>query len=133
MFGRTVEFGQTDRNESCWMTESVSFPEPGPLFGCRESSAAGVCGTKTELRELCRVRQKSERSEEHTSELQSRLHLVCRLLLEKKKANQHTGNTTPPDQCAVDRRVRARWPPPWSAPCGSRRSPQTVHLGAASG
>src|SRR5205809_3553152 len=28
----------------------------------------------------------TERSEEHTSELQSRLHLVCRLLLEKKKA-----------------------------------------------
>src|SRR5256884_759813 len=28
-----------------------------------------------------------ERSEEHTSELQSRLHLVCRLLLEKKKTN----------------------------------------------
>src|SRR2546422_7501834 len=28
------------------------------------------------------------RSEEHTSELQSRLHLVCRLLLEKKKARQ---------------------------------------------
>src|SRR2546429_1850232 len=30
------------------------------------------------------------RSEEHTSELQSRLHLVCRLLLEKKKKNQYT-------------------------------------------
>src|SRR2546422_4351965 len=29
-----------------------------------------------------------ERSEEHTSELQSRLHLVCRLLLEKKKKKQ---------------------------------------------
>src|SRR2546422_1772125 len=28
---------------------------------------------------------KTQRSEEHTSELQSRLHLVCRLLLEKKK------------------------------------------------
>src|SRR2546429_6978924 len=28
------------------------------------------------------------RSEEHTSELQSRLHLVCRLLLEKKKQNR---------------------------------------------
>src|SRR2546429_1171111 len=28
-----------------------------------------------------------DRSEEHTSELQSRLHLVCRLLLEKKKTN----------------------------------------------
>src|SRR3989449_4709361 len=30
-------------------------------------------------------RGQAERSEEHTSELQSRLHLVCRLLLEKKK------------------------------------------------
>src|SRR2546422_2871556 len=29
------------------------------------------------------------RSEEHTSELQSRLHLVCRLLLEKKKKNSN--------------------------------------------
>src|SRR2546422_5329982 len=29
-----------------------------------------------------------KRSEEHTSELQSRLHLVCRLLLEKKKSKQ---------------------------------------------
>src|SRR2546422_4648748 len=31
------------------------------------------------------VSRKDKRSEEHTSELQSRLHLVCRLLLEKKK------------------------------------------------
>src|SRR2546422_6372389 len=31
------------------------------------------------------VFRQTERSEEHTSELQSRLHLVCRLLLEKKK------------------------------------------------
>src|SRR2546429_3360076 len=30
------------------------------------------------------------RSEEHTSELQSRLHLVCRLLLEKKKKKKNT-------------------------------------------
>src|SRR2546422_7527463 len=35
--------------------------------------------------------RKLTRSEEHTSELQSRLHLVCRLLLEKKKKNRiHT-------------------------------------------
>src|SRR5258708_38486732 len=32
----------------------------------------------------------SRRSEEHTSELQSHLNLVCRLLLEKKKPNIHT-------------------------------------------
>src|SRR2546422_7541286 len=33
----------------------------------------------------CHLRVLRLRSEEHTSELQSRLHLVCRLLLEKKK------------------------------------------------
>src|SRR5690625_6730282 len=33
------------------------------------------------------IRLKPRRSEEHTSELQSRGHLVCRLLLEKKKQN----------------------------------------------
>src|SRR2546422_4920467 len=35
--------------------------------------------------DLARYLPLMERSEEHTSELQSRLHLVCRLLLEKKK------------------------------------------------
>src|SRR2546422_6566031 len=34
--------------------------------------------------------QDVRRSEEHTSELQSRLHLVCRLLLEKKKKKKET-------------------------------------------
>src|SRR3989449_3076700 len=33
---------------------------------------------------------RADRSEEHTSELQSRLHLVCRLLLEKKKKTKTT-------------------------------------------
>src|SRR5687768_18276419 len=35
------------------------------------------------------------RSEEHTSELQSRLHLVCRLLLEKKKKSSATPTASP--------------------------------------
>src|SRR2546429_5216745 len=39
------------------------------------------------------------RSEEHTSELQSRLHLVCRLLLEKKKHTTPTCTTTACDSC----------------------------------
>src|SRR2546422_7526327 len=38
------------------------------------------------------------RSEEHTSELQSRLHLVCRLLLEKKKRRSVTTPVNP--RCA---------------------------------
>ena len=37
-----------------------------------------------EARELIKGKVLENRSEEHTSELQSRLHLVCRLLLEKK-------------------------------------------------
>src|SRR2546422_2800952 len=37
------------------------------------------------------VLQPAVRSEEHTSELQSRLHLVCRLLLEKKKTDEVDG------------------------------------------
>src|SRR2546422_4284990 len=48
------------------------------------------------------------RSEEHTSELQSRLHLVCRLLLEKKKPPCTDDNR---DNNPTDRRLgyRDRW------------------------
>src|SRR2546422_3527703 len=41
---------------------------------------------------------RSQRSEEHTSELQSRLHLVCRLLLEKKKKNNTPAPKTKREQ-----------------------------------
>src|SRR2546422_8290949 len=40
------------------------------------------------------VRSRARRSEEHTSELQSRLHLVCRLLLEKKKRKTCRGDAS---------------------------------------
>src|SRR3989442_6206175 len=46
-----------------------------------------------------------ERSEEHTSEFQSRPHLVCRLLLEKKKNNYRSYDTS-----ISTRRVRRRSP-----------------------
>src|SRR2546422_2643891 len=42
----------------------------------------------TASKDLGHRKRLAERSEEHTSELQSRLHLVCRLLLEKKKKNK---------------------------------------------
>src|SRR5438876_2135729 len=44
-----------------------------------------------------------DRSEEHTSELQSPVHLVCRLLLEKKKTRYmrtRGGSSTPPLSCS---------------------------------
>src|SRR2546422_8371131 len=43
----------------------------------------------------CSATPSPERSEEHTSELQSRLHLVCRLLLEKKKIPPSYKQTLP--------------------------------------
>src|ERR1041385_9438153 len=56
------------------------------------------CGKSTFLRCLNRMR-----SEEHTSELQSRLNLVCRLLLEKKKTQTahraHHRSPSPPPPC----------------------------------
>src|SRR5206468_8230175 len=57
---------------------------PGPVGGARQ----GLCGGRRPDR-VTPVRQRDRdlhpRSEEHTSELQSRSDLVCRLLLEKKK------------------------------------------------
>src|SRR5690554_6957086 len=42
---------------------------------------------------ISKIKAASERSEEHTSELQSRPHLVCRLLLEKKKKKRKIKST----------------------------------------
>src|SRR5256884_4572337 len=56
----------------------------GSAFMCRESSMSGRASPTT-----------SPRSEEHTSELQSRLHLVCRLLLEKKKPHARLTHRQP--------------------------------------
>src|SRR3712207_204210 len=50
----------------------------GVLVGVPADSARGA---------ECRQLYLADRSEEHTSELQSRQYLVCRLLLEKKKTN----------------------------------------------
>src|SRR2546429_5106247 len=56
-------------------------------YGNRLAGAAAPVGMSL-LRGAGRGVEACRRSEEHTSELQSRLHLVCRLLLEKKKKNK---------------------------------------------
>src|SRR2546421_1307612 len=63
------------------------------------------------------TRSTTTRSEEHTSELQSRSDLVCRLLLEKKKKTRHS---------------RPRSPPPTTLPLGALASGRTfpVHRGS---
>src|SRR2546422_4051158 len=55
-----------------------------------EQRGLPVSGLPYSLRILLENLLRRERSEEHTSELQSRLHLVCRLLLEKKKKIQNS-------------------------------------------
>src|SRR5256885_6210461 len=55
---------------------------------CHHHGRAPLCGTAAALWRGCgQWRHRADRSEEHTSELQSPCNLVCRLLLEKKKTN----------------------------------------------
>src|SRR3712207_7284494 len=78
---------------------------PGQVVGAADAGggeaqpAAGRLGLRHQLRHVLhaelradgeRVRHVGQRSEEHTSELQSRQYLVCRLLLEKKKTTDTT-------------------------------------------
>src|SRR2546422_7490150 len=74
-------------------------PAPDKLAGVPQRRSRGVrCGGIGRLTSKVAPRRTVDstrtdppnisRSEEHTSELQSRLHLVCRLLLEKKKKTQ---------------------------------------------
>src|SRR5205809_5650314 len=63
-------------------------PRPPPRSaGRRGSHGVPMPGTTAPFPPTC---GSHDRSEEHTSELQSRLHLVCRLLLEKKKKKKKT-------------------------------------------
>src|SRR6266487_6363834 len=61
--------------------------EPGELFGSEVELIARYGVSRAVFREAVRLLEHHglARSEEHTSELQSPVHLVCRLLLEKKK------------------------------------------------
>src|SRR3989442_10009704 len=53
--------------------------------------------------ELLKWALENQRSEEHTSELQSRPHLVCRLLLEKKKKKRDLESLNPHTNTAIGR------------------------------
>src|SRR5438445_3855320 len=58
--------------------------------GSISSARAGSTSAESHPGSLwCARRSRRNRSEEHTSELQSRQYLVCRLLLEKKKVKSH--------------------------------------------
>src|SRR2546429_4622087 len=63
--------------------------QPSRREASRVASVTTSTLTSSVIQYKLRTATMAARSEEHTSELQSRLHLVCRLLLEKKK-NTHT-------------------------------------------
>src|SRR2546429_3287822 len=80
----------------------------------RTAGAHGICAGHGKNGGPGAAAWRSGRSEEHTSELQSRLHLVCRLLLEKKKKTRTASRllhlpstpTTPPGPSPVTRSSR---------------------------
>src|SRR2546422_3213598 len=81
LFPYTTLFRSAERHQQKPVARLELAPEGERRDGERQPAAGGDGGGQQEFRpEMIR-----ERSEEHTSELQSRLHLVCRLLLEKKK------------------------------------------------
>src|SRR2546422_7962524 len=83
LFRSPSRLAQGDRSNP-----SASFLLPALPKKCREASPQRPSSCSIN-RNPAPVRLfASSRSEEHTSELQSRLHLVCRLLLEKKKKNK---------------------------------------------
>src|SRR5207253_11253695 len=85
------------------------------LFRSIELGDRQIVALPPSVAAVVRDPQMVERSEEHTSELQSRGHLVCRLLLEKKKTRADhrlwTGGVRPRarplHRCETHRRVRA--------------------------
>src|SRR5207253_6964107 len=82
-----------DRQRNYFRNRTASYVLSRKWKPCSEPSE-GRTAPRTTRRSICTTPQSCssrgrsgvrERSEEHTSELQSRGHLVCRLLLEKKK------------------------------------------------
>src|SRR3712207_8687199 len=65
-----------------WTLQTSIFPENRASLALHHSAGFRTLGVRERI---------AQRSEEHTSELQSRQYLVCRLLLEKKK-NRNTYN-----------------------------------------
>src|SRR2546422_6752153 len=81
---RSTLFPYTTLFRSLPKTEESCSSAPQRRGGPRGNICGRVSGMRMSVsREV--VPRAAARSEEHTSELQSRLHLVCRLLLEKKK------------------------------------------------
>src|SRR5438445_1656541 len=71
----------------------------GRGFRWLEKNLRGVWRLRNYYNVLAHPRKANTRSEEHTSELQSRQYLVCRLLLEKKNSQ----NTTLTTRCQTPR------------------------------
>src|SRR5206468_8419216 len=126
-------FGQSNQSQSMWRIENspVLILRSARAFACiRGAPGASLsqrnCPVALNLPSDLRGRQSQharrarspefaaiKRSEEHTSELQSRSDLVCRLLLEKKKKkkqkNKHKSTDTKDDTIAHYKHIEFQW------------------------
>src|SRR5687768_18312278 len=68
---------------------TLSLHDALPICLGQAALLAGIARAPSRDNPLVSPERARARSEEHTSEIQSRLHLVCRLLLEKKKKKIH--------------------------------------------
>src|SRR3712207_8519616 len=86
LFPYTTLFRSDSTSRRRVETSISSTVVPGASHTCSTGSPRKVPKSKNHCRKVwTRPIGESARSEEHTSELQSRQYLVCRLLLEKKK------------------------------------------------
>src|ERR1035437_10523081 len=76
-------------NQATSQVSTAASPQTARNFGLVGGSPGSSCGWAFQGRRMAADSWGLARSEEHTSELQSRQYLVCRLLLEKKKTT-HT-------------------------------------------
>src|SRR5260370_24920821 len=91
---RSTLFPYTTLFRSSECHSSTDFVHCPKFFANRDDTciAPGMWSCPESFLDPRRMLSQVIRSEEHTSELQSHLNLVCRLLLEKKKIRTHTIN-----------------------------------------
>src|SRR3712207_8145796 len=88
LFPYTTLFRSQARSSTC-SSSSAGWAPAAPYVRSTTKNGTPVAPR------ACAVAPSCRRSEEHTSELQSRQYLVCRLLLEKKKNHQTSLHSTP--------------------------------------
>src|SRR5437867_10723985 len=93
LFPYTTLFRSVDRSETEEVRMGAEEGERADRIRAPQRESSSVLPCEGLRKDEDRIRRADERSEEHTSELQSPYDLVCRLLLEKNKNISHARST----------------------------------------